>query len=147
MNHTIQAFGAVYVLAEGAPKSKKKKKENLRPQWKNKPKVEDLYKEMNKQKPSHLYVRALLGRLASSINGAEVVKSDGDVFLSIVLDDREIIIAPLHKDDSISIVVERLGHNGSLRTTGSIGIDNDTNFRDLAEQIKKFVKRAVSQSI
>lgn len=149
----VTLFGKEYeaIIAGGSPFSaknqKKKEKEWKRPEWKTKPKLKDLHNEMTKQRVSRHYITALVARLAMDFkgDGAELVRSDGDSYISIAGGDSDIIIAPIFAEDTVSIAVERIDVKCSFRSFGSVTVDQESTYRSMLDLLKKFVQKAKSR--
>lgn len=148
----VTLFGKEYnaVIADSssspsqASRNRKKEKEWERPVWKTRPEPKDLHKEMNKQRVSRHYITALMTKLSLDFksDGAELVRSDGDNYVSIAGGDVDIIIAPIFAEDSVVIAVERIDTHCSFKSFGSVTVDGEATYKSMLELLRKFVQRA-----
>jgi hypothetical protein len=108
---------------------------------------EEFAKEVSKNPVSMAYVKGVLRKLTSELGeyNAELVSSDGDLFISIIKEDREIMISPVTKNQEVFLQVERLLFDGSLRSLGSIPVDSDSTYKGLSDQIRRIVLRAIKR--
>jgi hypothetical protein len=147
----VTLFGKEYdavIASPGSPstppsKSKKKGIERKKPKFEA-PKPKDLHKEMTTQRVSRHYVVALLTRLTRDLkdDGAELVDSDGDRYVSMHSGDAEVLIAPIVDSDAVSLNVERVAVDGGVRMFGSVAVDAETVYPEMLDLLRKFVKRA-----
>ena len=116
--------------------------------WKA-PDPKALIEEMRRTPVSMSYVKGALRKLVSEFQkyGAEMVVSDGDVFISIVREDREVLICPIFKDREVFLTVERISHDGRTRPTGEVAVDGDSTYKSLSAKLKKLVEKAVTSGI
>ena len=123
----------------------------LRPKLKDVPKREkhkfptprDMIEYMQKQPIPLSYTLGILHKLSRDLPGAEIVRSDGDVYVSLVHENCEIIVAHATDQDGMTtILVERFGHDCSLRILAGIAINNDTTYQSVCGTVKKAIARA-----